>query len=70
MNNNRLYFPNGFAKTKERGAFFIFCLNTHDLSSERLTPLAYNVERMSSGGLDAATFRLTTKIVKRTKLKY
>lgn len=29
-------------KPRERGAFFIFCPNTHELSSERLTPLAYN----------------------------
>lgn len=29
-----------------------------------------NVGRMSSGGLDAPTFRLTTKIEKRIKLKY
>jgi hypothetical protein len=36
---HRLYFPNGFEKTKERGAFFIFCPNTHELSSERLTRL-------------------------------
>lgn len=32
--------------------------------------LVYNVERMSSGGLEAPTFRLTTKIEKKTKLKY
>jgi len=36
-------------KPRERGAFFIFCPNTHELSSERLTPLAYN-------GLHMATF--------------
>ncbi len=24
MRTHRLYFPNGFEKTKERGAFFIF----------------------------------------------
>ncbi len=29
-------------KPRERGAFFIFCPNTHELSCERLTPLAYN----------------------------
>jgi hypothetical protein len=44
MRTHRLYFPNGFEKTKERGAFFIFCPNTHELSCERLTPLAYNTE--------------------------
>ena len=32
--------------------------------------IADNVERMSSGGLEATTFRLTTKIEKRIELKY
>lgn len=50
MKTHRLYFPNGFEKTKERGAFFIFCPNTHKLSSERLTPLAYNVMRVCPVG--------------------
>jgi len=31
-------------KPRERGAFFIFCPNTHELSCERLTPLAYNTQ--------------------------
>ena len=30
----------------------------------------YNDEHMSSGGLDAPTFRLTIKIEKRTELEY
>ena len=48
MKTYLLYFPNGFEKTKERGAFFIFCPNTHELSSERLTPLAYNGSRLEA----------------------
>ena len=32
-------------KPRERGAFFIFCPNTHELSCERLTPLAYNAKK-------------------------
>jgi len=32
--------------------------------------IAANVERISSSGLEATTFRLTTKIEKRIKLKY
>ena len=32
--------------------------------------MEHNVERMSSGGFDAPTFRLTTKIEKRTELEY
>ena len=43
-----------FARTKKRNCNNMF----------------YNVERMSSGGLNATTFRLTTKIENRTELKY
>lgn len=42
-------------KPRERGAFFIFCLNTHKLSCERLTPLAYNVGGMLRAGLETKT---------------
>lgn len=34
-------------KPRERGAFFIFCPNTHELSCERLTPLAYNARPLN-----------------------
>lgn len=32
--------------------------------------IAHNVERMSSGGLNAPTFRLITRIEKRYELEY
>lgn len=61
MKTYLLYFPNGFEKTKERGAFFIFCPNTHELSSERLTPLAYNVSWLCAVAIkNALNFKLKT----------
>jgi hypothetical protein len=45
-------------------------LKKYVIMSAQVLSLTANVERMSSGGLNATTFRLTTKIENRIELKY
>ena len=61
-------FPNCFEKAKAGGHFLFFGLIVMTLIKCRNVALAHNVERMSSGGLEATAFRITQRLKRKLNL--